>query len=77
MNKRQKIITTAVWFLLIGSICIIIFSGYKLKKSLQIYEAGNQSYENLKEQVSRQESSGESGGKLPSDSVPSSSILKG
>ncbi|WP_312429029.1 class B sortase [Lacrimispora sp.] len=70
MNKRQKIITTAVWFLLTGSICVIIFSGYKLKKSLQIYEAGNQSYEILKEQVRRQESGGESAGEMPSGSVP-------
>ncbi|GLC82678.1 sortase domain-containing protein [Lacrimispora brassicae] len=57
MNKRQKIITSAVWFLLIGSICVMVFSGHKLKESLQIYEEGNQSYENLKEQVRRQDSS--------------------
>ncbi|WP_312503185.1 class B sortase [Lacrimispora sp.] len=60
MSKRQKAITTAVWLLLIGSICVIVFSGYKLKESLQIYAEGDQSYENLKEQVRHQESSSSS-----------------
>lgn len=70
MKKRQKIITTAVWFLLTGSICVIIFSGYQLKKSLQIYDAGNQSYETLKEQAHRRESGSESGGELLSGNIP-------
>jgi sortase B len=60
MSKRQKAITTAVWLLLIGSICVIVFSGYKLKESLQIYAEGDQSYENLKEQVRHQENSSSS-----------------
>ncbi|WP_312446447.1 class B sortase [Lacrimispora sp.] len=60
MSKRQKAITTAVWLLLIGSICVIVFSGYKLKESLQIYAEGDQNYENLKEQVRHQESSSSS-----------------
>lgn len=81
MSKRQKTIITAVWLLLIGSICVIVFSGYKLKESLQIYAEGDQSYENLKERVRRQESSSSSDyievyepGAEPAKDIPTVSI---
>jgi sortase B len=70
MSKKQKIITTSVWFLLMGSICTIIISGYKLRESRQIYSVGNQSYDSLKEQVRHQESGGESEEDLPGGSIP-------
>ncbi|SHK84577.1 class B sortase [Desulforamulus aeronauticus] len=51
MEKNQKPAITAVWFLLIISIGVILFSGYKLWGSLQSYAQGNENYEQLHEQV--------------------------
>jgi len=55
MSKRKKLITTAVWILLAVSICVTLFSGYKLCEGLQIYKEGDQSYEILKQQARHQE----------------------
>lgn len=51
MGKWNKLITTAVKFLLIVSISITVFAGYKLRQSMQIYQQGDQSYEKLQGQV--------------------------
>lgn len=51
MKKSNKSITIAVLCLLAASVCIAVFSGYKLRESLEVYEEGDQSYEFLQEQV--------------------------
>lgn len=63
-SKRRKTITTAVWLLLICSVSVVLFSGYKLKESWQIYAEGDQSYANMKQQVRRQKEEYESEGEL-------------
>lgn len=47
--KKRKIITGTVWCLLVGSICIILFSGFKLREGLRIYQEGDQSYKLIRE----------------------------
>lgn len=51
MGKRQKTRTTAAWILLICSIAVILFFGYKLWESSQVYTEGDQNYEQLQDQI--------------------------
>lgn len=50
--SRRNIITAAVWFLLIFSIGVSMFSGYQWWAELNMYWEGEQSYEFLRQQVS-------------------------
>lgn len=49
--SRRKIITAAVWFLLLISVSVILYSGYQLREVLSMYREGDQSYELLRQQV--------------------------
>lgn len=57
MRRGNKIIIKAVWLLLIISIGVILFSGYKLWEGRQIYQKGDQSYQLLKQQIRYQRNS--------------------
>lgn len=75
MKKRQKPIKAAVRFLLMASVCIMVFSGYKLRESLQIYAEGDQNYEQLQNQIRHPESTvAFDSGAVPLVNIPPVSI---
>lgn len=71
MEKNQKSRKSVVWFILIISIVIIIFSGYKLWKIQQIYIQGDQNYVNLREQILYSDKNQELINSLESETTPS------
>lgn len=75
MRKRQKPMKTAVRFLLMVSVCVMIFSWYKMRESIQIYAEGDQNYEQLQKQIRHPVEAAVSDSEaLPLVNIPSISI---
>lgn len=58
--SRRNIITAAVWLLLIFSLSLSLYSGYNLRKGLNMYREGDLSYELLRQQVGNSENAADS-----------------
>ncbi|MDR2360347.1 MAG: class B sortase [Oscillospiraceae bacterium] len=61
-HRRKRGSVTVVWLILLLAICVTGFSAYNLREITRIYEEGDRSYEQLREQILRPDRESTSGG---------------